>query len=247
MGVSLQLQNGALYLEEYQSDGSLGAKVPFGTTDTISFNTSLDKIEHYDTEEEEQVRDGEDVTKRNITLAVTTNDITAEMLERAHLASTTDLTQTAQTDTAVVIAAANHGEVNELGYMDITAITVKDSTDTTTYVEGTDYTYDRKWGTLIALSTGSIVDEAEVHVTLSANAITSGKTLTAFAVDKKEYRMTFQGRSSKGINEKHVFEKVSLALEGDRTLKTGESQYTSLSFTGAALKHNGKYHTITTF
>jgi hypothetical protein len=138
MSVSLQLQNGALYLEEYAADGSLGAKVPFGTTDEISFNTELEKIEHYDTEEEEQVRDGEDVKKRNITIALTTRDITTDMLIRAHLASAVDLTQTEQTDTAVVVAAANHGEVQDLGYKDITAITVKDSTDTDTYVLGTD-------------------------------------------------------------------------------------------------------------
>jgi hypothetical protein len=247
MGVNLQLQNGALYLEEYAADGRLGAKVPFGTTDEISFNTELEKIEHYDTEEEEQVRDGEDVRKRNITIALTTRDITPEMLIRAHLASAVDLTQTAQTDTPVAVAAANHGEVQDLGYKDITAIDVQPSGGGTPYVAGTDYTYDRKWGTLIALSTGSIGDGDALDVTISANAITDGKTLTAFAVDKKEYRMTYQGRASKGLNEKHILEKVSLAMEGDRALKSGDGEYTSISFTGAALKNNGKYHTIETF
>jgi hypothetical protein len=59
--------------------------------------------------------------------------------------------------------------------------------------------------------------------------------------------MTYQGRASKGRNEKHIFEKVSLAMEGDRALKSGDGEYTSISFTGAALKNNGKYHTIETF
>lgn len=247
MAVSLQLMGGELYLEEYQPDGTLGPKVPFGTTDEITFTTEIEKIEHYDTESEEQIRDGEDVKKRNITLSLTTADITIDMIARANLASVASFSQTAQTDTPVTLTAVTTGQVNELGYMNITGITVKDATDATTYVAGTDYTYDRKWGTLIALSTGSIADGDDLHVTLSADAITKGATLEAFAVDKKEYRMTYQGRSSKGVNEKHIFEKVSLAMEGDRSLKSGDGEYTTIQFTGAALKHNGKYHTIVVF
>ena len=247
MSANLQLQGGAIYLEEYQSDDTLGDKFYPGTTDVISFNTSLEKIEHYDTEEEEQVLDGEDVKKRDITLNFETADINDTFNAMAFLASSEDMTQTAQTDTAVVLSSVAAGKVEDLGYYDITAIEVKDSTDTTTYTDGTDYTYDRKWGTLIVLSSGSISDGDDIHVTLSANDITDGKTLTSFTVDKKEYRLTYQGRSSKGRNEKHVFEKVSIAMEGDRVLKSGDKEYTVIKFTGAVLKHNGVTHTMTTY
>ena len=247
MGVNLQLMGGAIYLEEYAANGTLGNKIYPGTTDVVSFNTSLDKIDHNDTEDEEQVLDGEDVVKRNMTIAFETADINDTFNKMAYLASEADITQTAQTDVAVTISSALAGKVEDLGYLDITALVVKDATDATTYVEGTDYTYDRKWGTLIVLATGSIADTDEIHVTLSANAV-AGKDLTSFSVDKREYRMTYQGRSSKGRNEKHVFEKVSIAMEGDRTLKSGgDKAYTIISFTGAVLKHNGKTHSMQTY
>ena len=247
MGVNLQLQGGAIYLEEYATDGSLGDKFYPGTTDIVSFNTELEKIDHNDTEDEEQVLDGEDVVKRNMTIAFTTADINNTFNKMAYLASEAALTQTAVTDEAVVIASALADKVEDLGFMDITALVVKDATDTTTYVMGTDYTYDRKWGTLIILSTGSISDADEIHVTLTANAITDGVSLTSFATDKVEYRLTYQGRSSKGRNEKHVFEKVSIAMEGDRSLKSGEKAYTLINFTGAVLKENGKTHSMQTY
>ena len=248
MGAKLQLMGGAIYLEEYAADGSLGNKIYPGTTDVVSFNTDLEKIEHNDTEEEVQVLDGEDVTKRNMTIAFQTADINDTFNRLAYLSSEAALTQTAQTATAVVIASALADKVEDIGYKDITTLVVKDVLDTTTYTEGTDYTYDRKWGTLIVLSTGSITDTDEIHLTVTANAITDGKSLTSFAVDKREYRMTYQGRSSKGRNEKHIFEKVSIAMEGDRSLKSGgDSAYTIISFTGAVLKHNGLTHRMETF
>ncbi|WP_297525125.1 hypothetical protein [Sulfurovum sp.] len=243
---NLQLQNGELLLEEYQPDGTLGGMIPFGGTDVIGFSVSVDKLEHNNTEDTEQVLDGNDVIKRTVSLSVETRDITNEMLERAHLASSTTVTQTAATDEAVVLSAVKLGQVAEIGYRDITALEVKDSTDATTYIEGTDYTYNRKWGTLIPLSGGSIVDGADLHLTLSVGAV-SGKMMTAMASDRKEYRMTFQGMSSKGIYTKYVFEKVDLSLDGDAQLKNTDTAYSALTFTGAALKYNGKYYSIETF
>ena len=249
MAAKLQLMGGAIYLEEYAADGvTLGNKIYPGTTDVVSFNTDLEKIEHNDTEDEVQTLDGEDVTKRNINIAFTTADINNTFNKIAYLASEAALTQTEQTATAVVIASTVHGKVEEIGYKDITSLTVQDALDTTTYVEGTDYTYDRKWGTLIVLSTGSITDTDEIHLTVDANAITDGVSLTSFAVDKREYRLTYHGHSSKGRNEKHIFEKVSIAMEGDRNLKSGGDQaYTTINFTGAVLKHNGLTHRMETF
>ncbi len=247
MGANLQLQGGAIYLEEYNTDGTLQDMIYPGTTDLLSFNTDLEKIEHNDTEEEEQVLDGEDVMKRNMTITFTTADINDTFNALAYLSSSTDFTQLETIAEAVVLTAVTHGGVNDIGFLDITSLVVKDSTDAITYVLGTDYTYDRKWGTLIALASGTIVDATDLNLTLDANEITAGKNLSSFQVDKREYRLTYQGRSSKGRNERHVFEKVSIAMEGDRTLKSGDKEYSLINFTGAVLKNNGVTHTMKTF
>ena len=217
MGANLQLQGGSIYLEEYNTDGTtLQAMIYPGTTDMLSFNTDLEKIEHNDTEEEEQVLDGEDVIKRNMTIAFTTADINDTFNALAYLSSSTDFTQTASPGEAVTLSAVALDGVANIGFYDLSNLVVQDDTDTTTYVLGTDYTFDRKWGTFIALSTGSITALDDLHLVFDAAEITAGKNLSSFQVDKREYRMTYQGRSSKGRNERHVFEKVSIAMEGDR-------------------------------
>ena len=243
----LQLQNGEVLVEEYAADGvTLGPLIPFGGTDTINFNVTVEKLEHNNTEDTEQVLDGNDVISRTIGLSLVTSDITNEMLERAHLATSTPVTQTSQTEQAVVLTTVNHGEVQDIGFKDITTLVVKDSVDVITYVEGDDYTYNRKWGTFVALSTGDMVDAADANLTVTANA-TDGKLMSAMAADRKEFRLTFQGMSAKGIYTKYIFEKVDLSLDGDAQLKSTDSAYSMLPFTGAALKTSGKYYTIETF
>ena len=248
MGANLQLMGGQVLLEKYDSDGiTLGAMYKPGTTDVFSFGSEVEKVEHFDTEEEDVVQDGEDYGKRTIPINFETKDINEEFDKMAFLSTLTPFTQTAQTDTAVVIASATLDTIADLGYMDVTDIVVTDSTDATTYVLGTDYTYDRKWGTMVLLSTGDISELDEIHVTLSANEITTGKDHESFTTDKQEFRLTYQGRSSKGRNEKHTWEKVSIVLNGDRVLKSGDNEYTGYSFTAAALKHNGKTHSMKTY
>lgn len=242
----LQLQNGEILLEEYGAGDVLGGQIEFGGSDTISFTTSLEKIEHNNTEDTEQVRDGNDVISRAIDLSITTSDITNAMLERAHLATSVGVSQTAQTETAVTLTAVTLGEVADIGYKSITTLIVKDVADAITYVEGTDYTYNRKWGTLIPLSTGTIVDATDLHLTVTADA-TSGQMMTAMAEDRKEFRLTFQGMSSKGIYTRYIFEKVDLSIDGDAQLKSTDAAYSALNFTGSALKHNDKYYSIETF
>jgi hypothetical protein len=237
---------GSIYLEEYAADGTLGDKIYPGTTDEVIFTTALDTVEHSNTETPEQLLDGTDVIKRNMTISFTTADINDTFNKMAYLASEAPLTQTAQTSTPVAIASVVFGKVEDLGYKDITSLVATDSGGTITYVENVDYVFDPVWGTFTALSTGSIVAGAALNITLNANAIT-GKSLTSFVVTQRTYRMTYQGRSSKGRNEKHVFEKVSIAIEGDRTLKTGSKSYTTLNFKGAVLFEGGKSHSMETF
>lgn len=245
-GNKLQLQNGEVIVEEYTTGGSLGVPIPFGGTDEITLSYSVNKLEHYDTEGTENSLDGNDVSSRTVGINLTTADITSDMLERAHLASSTDANQAEQVGTAVVIASASLGAVHDSGYRNCTSIVVKDSTDTTTYTAGTDYYVNLKWGTITPITGGAISDTDELHLTVDASA-TTGKVLSALAADRKEYRLTFRGMSAKGIYTKYVFEKVDLSLDGDQQLKSTDASYSTISLTGSALKYNDKYYTIETF
>jgi hypothetical protein len=245
MATKLQITGGALFIEPYATDGvTLGAKIAFGTTDEITLSTEVEKVQHNDTETKESVLDGDYVVGRTVTLSFTTADISPTMLSRAYLGSTSAVTQSAAVDVAVVTAAVVIGGRYNTGYRNVTSVVVKDVTDTTTYVEGTDYTLAKKGGYIVILDGGSISATDVLHLTVNAPAGT-GTLINAMQLDALQGRLTYTGEASVGDSHEYVLEKVSLNASGDVALKSGE--FTTISFEGSALKHLGKYFTTETF
>ena len=245
MATKLQITGGALFIEPYATDGvTLGAKIAFGTTDEITLSTEVEKVQHNDTETKESVLDGDYVVGRTVTLSFTTADISPTMLSRAYLGSTSAVTQSAAVDVAVVTAAVVIGGRYNTGYRNVTSVVVKDVTDATTYVEGTDYTLAKKGGYIVILDGGSISATDVLHLTVNAPAGT-GTLINAMQLDALQGRLTYTGEASIGDSHEYVLEKVSLNASGDVALKSGE--FTTISFEGSALKHLGKYFTTETF
>jgi len=245
MATKLQITGGALFIEPYATDGvTLGDKIAFGTTDEITLSTEVEKVQHNDTETKESVLDGDYVVGRTVTLSFTTADISPTMLSRAYLGSTSAVTQSAAVDVAVVTAAVVIGGRYNTGYRNVTSVVVKDVTDATTYVEGTDYTLAKKGGYIVILDGGSISATDVLHLTVNAPAGT-GTLINAMQLDALQGRLTYTGEASVGDSHEYVLEKVSLNASGDVALKSGE--FTTISFEGSALKHLGKYFTTETF
>lgn len=241
----LQITGGELFIEVYDADGvTLGDKIAFGTTDEITLSTEVEKVQHNDTETKESVLDGDYVVGRTVTMAFTTADISPTMLSRAYLGSTSAVTQTAAVDAAVTVTSAVINGRHDTGYRNLTSVVVKDSTDLVTYVEGTDYRVAKKGGYIVILEGGSITAADELHLTVNAPAGT-GTLINAMQLDAIQGRLTYTGEASVGDSHEYVFEKVSLNASGDISLKSKE--FTTISFEGSALKHNGKYYTTETF
>lgn len=244
MATKLQITGGALFIEPYATDGvTLGAKIAFGTTDEITLSTEVEKVQHNDTETKESVLDGDYVVSRSVSLSFTTADISPTMLSRAYLGSTSTVTQVAAVDVAVVTAAVVIGGRYDTGYRNVTSVVVKNVTDTITYIEGTDYTLSKKGGYIVILG-GAITASAILHLTVNAPAGT-GTLINAMQLDALQGRLTYTGEASVGDSHEYILEKVSLNAAGDIALKSGE--FTTISFEGSALKHNGKYFTTETF
>lgn len=244
MATKLQITGGALFIEPYATDGvTLGAKIAFGTTDEITLSTEVEKVQHNDTETKESVLDGDYVVSRSVSLSFTTADISPTMLSRAYLGSTSTVTQSAAVSVAVVTAAVVIGGRYDTGYRNVTSVVVKDVTDTTTYVEGTDYTLSKKGGYIVILG-GSITATDVLHLTVNAPSGT-GTLINAMQLDALQGRLTYTGDASVGDSHEYILEKVSLNASGDISLKS--SEVTTISFEGSALKHNGKYFTTETF
>lgn len=246
MATKLQITGGALFIEPYATDGvTLGDKIAFGTTDEITLSTEVEKVQHNDTETKESVLDGDYVVGRSVSLSFTTADISPTMLSRAYLGSTSAVTQVAAVDVAVPITAAVINGRHDTGYRNVTSVVVQDTeVSPTTFVEGTDYALAKKGGYIVVLEGGSIT--AGIALTLTVNAPAgTGTLINAMQLDALQGRLTYTGEASVGDSHEYILEKVSLNAAGDVALKSGE--FTTISFEGSVLKHNGKYFTTETF
>jgi len=225
---------GKLYFEKLNSDGSYEPMMYFGKTDGITFSTSIEWKDHYDTEGCTPVLDAKYVAKKSADVKFSTSEITLEMLNRAFLGTLVDSSQSAVTNEAIVVdgTKVKVGYIVDTGYYNATSLLVTDSTDSTTYVEGTDYSFDAKSGYITILEGGAIFDGEELHLTISAPAITmrTSATLKESALTGRFIVVT---SSQTGNNYKYVFKKVSVTQDGDFALK-GE-EIGTISFAGSAM------------
>ncbi|MCU7839780.1 MAG: hypothetical protein KZQ94_10440 [Candidatus Thiodiazotropha sp. (ex Troendleina suluensis)] len=115
---------------------------------------------------------------------------------------------------------------------------VQDVTDTTTYVEGTDYEINYELGMIRALSTGSITDAEVLHVDYDKAAAT-GKSITAGTQSQINARLRIDGINKATLELVHteIFQ-VTLRPDGDIPLKSAEFITTSL--TGELITPEGK-------
>ena len=118
------------------------------------------------------------------------------------------------------------------------AMLVQDSTDTTTYVAGTDYDClellkDDEIGRIITYSTGSITDAETLHLTYMYRAETYQR-IKAFANTQITGMLRFVSDNPAGLQQEVRVWSVSLAPTGDTAL-IGDD-WSTLGFTGEILK-----------
>jgi hypothetical protein len=134
-------------------------------------------------------------------------------------------------DENVITEAVVAGTYYDLGYINITTAVVMDETDTTTYVEGTDYILNKTAGMIGIIIGGGIADASVLHVTLSAAA--TGEHVQYLKGETKTITLRFEGCAQNGEPVIVDFYKVELSGDGDAPLKGDEP--VSISFTGACL------------
>lgn len=228
---------GKLYFERLNGDGSYDNLLYFGKTDGISFTTTVEWKEHYDSEGCTPLLDAKYPSKKSAEIKFETSEITLEMQNRAFLGTIVAQTQTIATGEAVVVdgALVEEGGIVDIGYYNTTILVVKDSGDTTTYVENTDYTFDAKSGYITIIPTadsGTIVGGAGLNLTVTAPAMTYNLSAT-MKESSLNGRFTVITSSQTGNNYKYVFKNVTVTQDGDFLLKGDEIGM--LSFSGSAL------------
>ena len=204
----------------------------FGSTDAVTLASNVDYIDHNSTEGSIAVLDKKVAKSRTATLNFTTGEISPEMLNRAFQGTSSDIVQDAGVAVAQTLLSVASATTYDLGVVKITSMVVQDSTDTTTYVEGTDYTYDKNTGYFQTIDGGAIADGVEIHLVIEHDAYTK-TSVSALSGDQLEAELIFVSEPQVGKKYRYTFKKVSISATGDLSLKSED--FATITFEGEAL------------
>lgn len=240
-----QLGKGVVYFNRKdQATGLYKGERDLGNAPAFSFSAALDKLEHYSSRGGLKAKDKEIISQITPSLAFTLDEVTTDNLALLVLA---DVETVTQTTLAIVDEAkkAYQGRRIELAYRGITLVTVKDSTNTTTYINGTDYIIDTtlkddKIGRIYIPPTSTIPDGSDVKVSYTRGAITY-KKIKAFAQTQVEGFLRFVSDNPAGQQMELRAWRVSLTPTGDTAL-IGED-WSTLGFSGEILKDSANHPT----
>lgn len=163
------------------------------------------------------------------TVAVTLADQPAAVLAMAFLSEESALTVTGASVTDEPVTAINDRWL-QLTQQNLTAgsVSVQDVTDTTTYVEGTDFEINYRLGLIRSLSTGSIATDDVLHVDFDYGSI-AGTRIVGGTKSQIKARLILDGKNM--VNDKtsicEVFE-ATLRPDGEIDLNSGEYITTTL-------------------
>jgi hypothetical protein len=130
-----------------------------------------------------------------------------------------------------------------MGVRNVASVDVQDDTDTTTYVDGTDYVLDAVMGTLYIKTTaegGSIADDDVLHVDYTP--ATETRTLIVSGADSVKGELFFESTNPDGDKVDYLYSSVELSPDGDYELKSDEWQ--EMGFTIAINKLNDSTEAI---
>ena len=132
-------------------------------------------------------------------------------------------------DEAITVKVGRHyqlglAENNGLGVRNVGSVVVQDDTDTTTYVDGTDYKLDAVTGRLQILEGGGIADDDVLHIDYTPATETRTQVLSADDVWEGSLRMVSNNAVGKKCDA--FFPRVKLTPNGDYNMRpdTGPQQ-----------------------
>ena len=110
---------------------------------------------------------------------------------------------------------------------------VRDDTDTTVYVENTDYTINYDKGTITAIAGGAITAGDTVHTTYD-NTAYKAWTIAAFTTKAATGKLRLEACAVEGMDIEYTFEKITLKLNGSFSIVSAED-FASLALQATVL------------
>jgi len=228
----LSLGGGVLYITPYVGGVLTGNQKSFGLTDTVELESAVSFIEKKNTEGKIPVTSKKLPTEIKATLKFTTSEISPAMIVRAFFGAEYTTSHGVKTDDALTIASISLGDSVDTGYVSIATMVVKDATDTTTYVEDTDYSIDKNTGFFALVDGGSIGEGDSLNLVTTTTAFES-TNVSALKSSTLEAKMVFVSDPQSGERYKYTFSKVSISAQGALALKSEE--FATIEFEGEVL------------
>ena len=157
------LGKGALYFDRFDSNGNPTGELHLGNCPDFSISVEVETKEHRSSLSGLSEKDIELITGVNATVKFTLEEFVTENLILAFLGEQGSLTQTAGSVTGESHTAKKNRWI-KLNYRNVSNVVVKDETETTTYVEDTDYRVDATTGRIYIVPGGNISDDQTILV-----------------------------------------------------------------------------------
>jgi len=193
-GIMSFIGSGDLYMDRLTSAGvSTGFQL-------VGNATKLEvKVE---AEQKEQLSNGRDTYGQTLasvtritgtTIGLTLNQLNHQMLAAIFLGNSVAMTGAGGSITSEAVTA-REGKWVELAHKGVSSVVVKDVTDTTTYVSGTDYNVNTRLGMIEILAAGAIADAAVLHVSYTW-AAESGYRITGATQPSVKVALRLDGKN----------------------------------------------------
>ena len=225
--------SGRLYFDQFLAGTTTKqGRRYLGHTPSLSNAVETETLDHINND------DGVGETDATVSLSTTrsgsfsTDDISAGNVAMFYLGSSDVFTQAATpvVDEAITVKQGMYYQLGAaqgsgMGVRNVATVVVQDDTDTTTYVDGTDFVLDAVMGTLYIKTTaegGSILDADVLHVDYTPAAETRTQILSG--TDSVKGELFFESTNATGDKVDYLYPSVELSPDGDHELKSDEWQ-----------------------
>ncbi len=184
----------------------------------------------------------EGVFQTDVQFSWTCDEYTAKNLKQ-HLMATGGTTSAQSSGTVTTVSPESFTAYKdgflELAFKNVSAVVLKDSAGTTTYVLGTDYSvYDATRGIVYIIPGGAIVDAQIVKASYTYGTYAAKGTLAIGNNPLQTARIKLTGDNLSGPNRDLDLWKVRIAGDGDVSFITSGNDFGTFNIKGTVLADN---------
>lgn len=212
---------GKIFVDIFDGIGAKTGERFLGNCPGFTLTVATEKFEHFASTSGLRKKDLTVVTSVNFNSKITCDDVNNDNLALFVGGSVSSVTQSATPVTAEAIKVKAGLEYqlgatpsNPMGVQKVTSVTVKDDTDTTTYVLDTDYRLDADRARISPIKGGAIADGSVVHVGYTPTAGTINR-VTSGAAGSQVGAVRYIADNAVGENRDCYISSAALAASGD--------------------------------